>query len=100
MVKKIKKFLERITKWLQEKDCSNCAHSGYISGMIVDCEVKKVTDKYVVLAARDNIFRESIIEVKAVILHNTLMHVRNAQSELDLAKERLEKIMNMAVTEE
>ena len=28
MIEKIKKFLERITKWLQEKDCSNCAHRG------------------------------------------------------------------------
>ena len=28
MIKNIKKFLERITNWLQEKDCSNCAHKG------------------------------------------------------------------------
>ena len=31
MIKNIKKFLERITKWLQEKDCSNCAHRGKLS---------------------------------------------------------------------
>lgn len=26
MIKNIKKFLERITEWLKERDCSNCAH--------------------------------------------------------------------------
>ena len=75
-------------------------------GMIVECEVKKVTDKFVVLedghkVAKDSqwdIYRNSIGELKIAMINRILSDIKETEKTLDYLKDRLERTKNIEIT--
>lgn len=78
-------------------------HATLIEECIDECEVIKVTNKFVVFAngrkslkdSRCNIYRESKQEVKDVMINRILSDIKETEKTLDYLKNQLERTKNI-----